>query len=280
MLISPARPAAAAPSPISWSPHAGHGGNRIPTDRVVDVSSASLQFAPFGPAYRFGGGIAQAVRGVEIFVEGGGPYPAADVLEGLRQSLAVVPQVLLDHVDQLRVLARQDDAYDKYYEKAYKIPGFQAVAAGGGGTISFFGGKPYAEGVLFHEIGHNLPVSGGAWRDAVRADDATIAKLAANGKLTPQEFEPIADPVRKARWTARLAPGAVTPYGASSTAEDISEALHFLMKEQRFGHAFATITAADGASRALTFGDAYPARTALLERVAKYDLDADGTIGA
>lgn len=264
----------------SWNPGAGRGGNRIPSDRVTEVGAASMRFAPFGPAYRFGSGIAQAVRGVEVFVERGGPLAAEHVLDGLRASLEHVPRVLLDRVAQLRVLARHDEAYDAYYAKVYGIPGFQAVAAGGGGRISMFGGKPYVEGVLFHELGHNLDVSHGAWRDAVRSDDGTIARLRASGALEPWQFEPVPDPVRKARWTPRLAPGPVTPYGGSSTQEDISESLLQLLGEQRFGHAFAVLRAADGTTRAVTFGEAYPARTALLERSARHDLDGDGNLGS
>lgn len=275
-ITTPARTHAA---PIAWNPDARRGAHRLPSDDSVEVGSARLPFTPGGPAYAFGSGVAQAIRGVEVFLEAGGVLTPEQQLAELTRAFEFVPQSLLDRVRQLRILARQDDAYDRYYERSYGIPGFQAVAAGGGGTISMFGGRPYTDGTLFHELGHNLDMSAREWRDAVRLDDARIAELALGGTLAPLAFEHVPDPVRRARWTPRLAPGAVTPYGGSAMGEDIAESLHLLMSERRFGHAFASITDASGATRALAFGAAYAARTALLERAARADLDADGDIG-
>ncbi|MCW2923292.1 MAG: hypothetical protein JWM98_696 [Thermoleophilia bacterium] len=270
-------PSPAAATPLPWSQGAGRGGNHLPANHPAQVGDQSLRFSPrfSDPAYHFAGGTGQTEHGVELLVETGS---APGVLDGLRAAVAEVPQSILDGVRQVRVLAGHDEGYDRYYEQAYGIPGFHAVAAGGGGAVNFFGGRPYAAGVLFHELGHSLPVSG--WGAAVRADDATIAALAKGGVLAPVEFEPIPDPVRRARWTPRLAPGAVTPYGGSATGEDIAESLHLLLSETHFGHAFATVTPTGGTPRPLTFGEAYPARTAVLERAARSDLDHDGTIGA
>lgn len=278
MQITAPRPVTAAPA--SWNPNAGRGAHRLPGSGSIAVGSARLPFAPGGPAYAFGGGFAQAIRGVEIFIEAGGAMAPQQQFAELARAFEHVPQALLDNVRQLRILARQDTAYDRYFERAYGIPGFQAVAAGGGGSITMFGGRPYTEGVLFHELGHNLSLSSREWRDAVRTDDAKLLELAKLGTLAANPFEFVPDPVRRARWSPRLAPGAVTPYGASAIGEDIAEALHLLMSERRFGHGFASITDASGATRALTFGEAYAARTRVLERAARVDLDGDGDIGA
>lgn len=267
---------------LPWNPDARRGANDIPATAPVEVASAELQFSPGwnDPAYRFGGGVAQALHGVEVFVEDGSARPGVQLLGELRTALDEVPPLLLEHVSQIRVLARSDDGYDRFYEKAYGIPGFHAVAAGGGGAISFFGGRPYTQSTLFHELGHELSVGSREWRRAVADDDATIAALARSGRLAPDEFEPVPDPVRRARWTPRLAAGAVTPYGASATGEDISESLSQLLSERHFGHAFAHVELADGSRRELTFAEAYPARTAVLERASRSDLDGDGAIGA
>ncbi|MCW2960489.1 MAG: hypothetical protein JWM90_876 [Thermoleophilia bacterium] len=270
----------AAAEPLRWNPSAGRNAHRLPTDHVIEVGDAKLKFSPgwTDPAYRFTGGIAQAARGAELFVEAGGPFAADGVLTDLRRALDEVPQPMLDGVNQIRVLARQDEAYDRYFAKAYGIPGFQAAAAGGGGTITFFGGKPYSTGTLFHELAHNLGVGG--WSGASAADDAVVASLLRTGTLRQLEFEPIPDPARRARWTPRLAPGAVTPYGQSATGEDIAEGMRLIMSESHFGHAFAQHVASDGTVRELPFGEIYPNRTAALERAARTDLDRDGTIGS
>jgi len=134
--------------------------------------------------------------------------------------------------------------------------------------------------VLFHEVGHNLPVGGGDWRAAQAADDKRIKELATGATLRPLEFEHVPDEVRRLRWTPRLAPGGITPYADGRQAEDISEALRMLMSERHRGHAFAErVDTATGGVRALTFGEAYPARTRVLELASKADLDGDGDIG-
>ncbi len=266
-------------APISWDPEARRGAHRLPTDRAVEVAPFERSLA-FGTRYRFQGGLAQAMQGVEVLVEHGGPVPVEQVLARIGAQLAQLPAVTTERLRQIIVYKGQDTGYDRYWERTYGIPGFQAVAAGGGGQITFFGGRPYTDGVLFHELGHNIRVSSGDWRRAVEADDATIAALASRATLRAVQLDEVPDPERRARWTARLLPGGITPYGEKSAGEDISEALRMLMSEQHRGHAFAEQVDAAGGVRALSFGDAYPARTALLERITGVDLDRDGTVGA
>jgi hypothetical protein len=265
--------------PIRWNASAGRGGNRVPAEHGVEVAPFERSLGFGMGRYAFQGGVAQALAGIEVLVERGGPVAPEQVLARIGAQLAALPSALTDRLRQIIVYRGQDTGYDGYWERAYGIPGFQAVAAGGGGQVTFFGGQPYNDGTLFHELGHNLPVSTGEWRRAVAADDRTIAQLAKGATLAPVEFEPVPDPVRRERWTARLAPGGITPYADGRWGEDISEALRMLFSERRFGHAFATSTDAAGGVRELRFGDAYPARTALLERASRTDLDGDGVIG-
>ncbi len=272
-------PSSTTADPIRWNTGAPRGGHRLPTDRAVEVSPFERSLAFGGAKYRFQGGVAQALSGVEVLVEHGGPVPVDQVLARIGAQLAQLPAAVTARLRQIIVYRGQDEAYDRHWEKAYGIPGFQAVAAGGGGQVTFFGGKPYTDGVLFHELGHNLGMNASDWRRAMSADDAHIAKLAANATLRPVEFEHVPDPVRRLRWTPRLAPGGITPYADGRLGEDICEALRMLMSEQHRGHAFAEQVDAAGGVRALAFGDAYPARTALLERVTQVDLDRDGVIG-
>jgi hypothetical protein len=134
--------------------------------------------------------------------------------------------------------------------------------------------------VLLHELGHNLPISSSEWTRASPADDDVVARLGAGATLRYHEFEPVPDPVRRARWTARLAPGGITPYSDGRMGEDVCEALRMLLSERHRGHAFAERTDnATGGVSALAFAVAYPARTKLLERATKFDLDGDGDIG-
>lgn len=278
-LAAPLRTGLAA-EPIRWNAGAGRGGNHVPADHAVEVAAFDRSLS-FGSKYRFQGGVAQALSGVEVLVELGGPIPVDQVLARIGAQLAQLPTIVTERLRQIIVYRGQDTAYDRQWEKAYGIPGFQAVAAGGGGQVTFFGGKPYTDGVLFHELGHNLPVSTSDWRRAVDADDAHIAELAKGAAvLRPIEFEDVPDPVRRARWTPRLAPGGITPYADGRWGEDICEALRMLMSEQHKGHAFAERVDAVGGVHALWFGDAYPARTTLLERITQVDLDRDGTIGS
>lgn len=266
--------------PIRWHTGAARGGNHLPTDRAIEVAAFDRSLGFGMGKYHFAGGVAQALSGVEVLVERGGSVAPALVLAKIGAQLAELPSIITERIRQVIVYKGQDDGYDRFWEKRYGIPGFQAVAAGGGGQVTFFGGKPYTDGVLFHELGHNLPVGTGEWQRAVASDDRTIAALAATATLTPVEFEPVPDPVRRERWTPRLAPGGITPYSNGRWGEDICEALRMLVSEQHYGHAFATRTDATGGVHQLAFGDAYPARTALLERITKTDLDRDGTIGA
>jgi len=267
-----------ADQPLRWNLNAGRGGNRLPTDHAVAVGGFSRSLAGMS-RYAFAGGVAQSLQGVEVLVELGGPVDPAVVLARIGAQLAQLPPVVTERLRQIIVYKGQDVGYDTYWERAYGIKGFQAVAAGGGGQVTFFGGKPYTDGVLFHELGHNLPVSSSAWMDAVRADNATIAALARTGALRPVQFEEIPDPARRERWTPRLAPGGVTPYADGRWGEDVSEALNLLLSEHHYGHPFAQVVDAAGGVRALTFAEAYPARTRLLELAAKHDLDGNGRIG-
>lgn len=264
---------------IRWNPRARRGGHQLPSDRAIEVAGFERSLTFGGARYRFRGGVAQALSGVEVLVEHGGPVPVEQVLARIGAQLAQLPRVVTDRLRQIIVYRGQDAAYDRHWEQAYGIPGFQAVAAGGGGQVTFFGGKPYTDGVLFHELGHNLAVSSSDWRRAMSADDAHIARLATSATLRPVEFEHVPDAERRLRWTPRLSPGGITPYADGRIGEDISEALRMLMSEQHRGHPFAEQVDAAGGVRALAFGDAYPARTALLERVTHVDLDRDGVIG-
>ena len=223
---------------IQWNTGARRGGQNLPTDRSVDVLAFNRSLSS-GGSYRFGGGVAQALHGVEVLVEHGGPLEASVVLARIGAQLAQVPPSAFAQLRQIIVYRGQDVAYDSFWERRYQIPGFQAVAAGGGGQVTFFGGKPYTDGVLFHELGHNISVSSGAWRDAVAADDRRLTELSKSATLRAIEFEAIPDPVRRARWTPRLAPGGITPYAEGRTAEDISESLRMLLSERHRGHAFA-----------------------------------------
>jgi hypothetical protein len=275
LAVAPIRPVTT-DAPIHWNAGAGKGGNHVPADHTVEVLGFTRSLG-IGSSYQFSGGVAQAMRGVEVLVEQGGPLPVEQVLEGISRQLALLPETMLERIRQIIVYKGQDVGYDKYWERAYGIPNFQAVAAGGGGTITFFGGKPYTDGVLFHELGHNIRV--GDWSAAQRADDRTIAELAKAGTLRYLEFEPVPDPVRRARWTARLAPGGITPYADGRMGEDISEALRMLLSERHRGHAFAESVDAAGGVHALPFSVAYPARTRMLELATNFDLDGDGDIG-
>lgn len=95
--------------------------------------------------------------------------------------------------------------------------------------------------------------------------------------LAPREFEPVPDLARRARWTPRLAPGAVTAYGATDPHEDIAESMRLLMSEAQYGHSFAQATRGGKHLRDVSFDEAYPARTVILERAAEADLDSDGS---
>lgn len=264
--------------PIVWDPGARRGAQHLPTDAAVEVRAFRRSLSA-GGSYAFTGGVAQALQGVEVLVERGGPVDPLEVLARIDRQLAELPAAALERLRQIIVYRTQDTAYDRFWERSYGIPGFQAVAAGGGGQITFFGGKPYTDGVLFHEVGHNLPVSSGQWSDAMRADDRTIAALAVQSSLRPVAFEEVPDEVRRLRWTPRLAPGGITPYAHGRPGEDISEALRMLMSERHHGHAFAEIVDARGGVRALPFSVAYPERTRVLELAARADLDGDGDIG-
>lgn len=236
-------------------------------------------FARGGAPYHFVGGVADAHRGVRLLFENVNPtQDAAEVRDRVKQQLDEVPQELVKRVNNITVLARQDVAFDSAFEREYGIPGFQAVAAGGGGDITFFGGKPYSVGTFFHELGHNLPVSHSGWRKVVEQDDAAIAKLREREPLSAEPLETVPDPVRQARWHPRLQPGGVTPYGDGRISEDIAESLRFLLSERHFKRSFAT--AGEGASaRPLWFAEAYPNRTRFLEAAAKADLDASDEQG-
>jgi hypothetical protein len=273
-IASPARSVA----PIAWDEGARRGAQHLPTDSTVDVQAFRRSLS-WGAAYEFTGGIAQALHGVEVLVERGGSMDPVEVLARIDRQLAELPEAAIARLRQIIVYRTQDTAYDRAWERAYRIPGFQAVAAGGGGQVTFFGGKPYTDGVLFHEVGHNLPVNGSAWNDAMRSDDRTIAALVATGTLRPVAFEDVPDEVRRLRWTPRLAPGGITPYADGRPGEDIAEALRMLMSERHRGHAFAELVDALGGVRQLTFSEAYPARTRVLEVAANADLDGDGDIG-
>lgn len=231
--------------------------------------------SPDGGTYRFTGGFSDAHRGVKLLLEHVSDAQDAANFAQVTQLLDQIPLKILKRVSSVGLLARQDEAYDRYYERAYKIPGFQAVAAGGWGTITFFGGKLYSVGTMFHEFGHNLSVNQSAWKRAIEQDNRTIAALAARAPLSAEPFELVPDKVRQERWQPRLAPGGLTPYGEGRTGEDIAEGIRLLLSERHFGRAFATIgTGAD--ARPLTFAEAYPARTKLLEQAARFDF-ATGT---
>jgi hypothetical protein len=278
MRIALAAPAMPATDPITWNPGARRGAQHLPTDTTIEVRGFRRSLSS-GGAYEFQGGIAQALQGVEVLVERGGPIDPGEVLARIGRQLAQMPSAALEHLRQIIVYRTQDVSYDRFWERRYGIPGFQAVAAGGGGQVTFFGGSPYTDGVLFHEVGHNLPVSSSAWRDAQRADDRTIAELASRGTLRPVEFEHVPDEARRLRWTPRLAPGGITPYAHGRMGEDISEALRMLMSERHRGHAFAQLVDAQGGVRELRFSEAYPERTRILELASGADLDGDGDIG-
>lgn len=226
-----------------------------------------------GPDYQFTGGFYQGIEGTTLIVEHVNEARNAENLAQVTQLLSEAPKSVTKRVHEITVLAQQDEPYDQYFESAYKIPDFQAVAAGGNGTITFFGGKPYSVGTMFHEFAHNLPVSERDWKRATRRDDATIATLAQSTPLSAEPFEIVPDPVRQARWAPRLSPGGLTPYGDGNLGEDIAEAMRLLLSERHFGRSFATAGTGTDA-HPLWFSRAYPERTKLLERVAKADLDA------
>jgi hypothetical protein len=278
-LLAPTTLGSTSDVPIRWNAGAGRGGNHVPSDHAVEVAPFSRSIG-FGAAYQFSGGVAQALHGIEVLVERGGPVAVEQVLAGISKQLDEMPAIMLEKLRQIIVYKGQDVAYDRYWEKAYGIPGFQAVAAGGGGQVTFFGGRPYTDGVLFHELGHNLGMGSFEWNRAAKEDDKVVAQLGAGATLRYDEFEPVPDPVRRARWTARLAPGGITPYSDGRPGEDVCEALRMLLSERHRGHAFATrVDNATGGVSALPFSVAYPARTKVLERATNFDLDGDGDIG-
>lgn len=130
-----------------------------------------------------------------------------------------------------------------------------------------------------HELAHNLPVDLNQWATARRADDDVVSQLRDEAMLRPREMEQVADPSRRARWSARLAPGGVTPYGETHELEDIAESMRLLLLERSKGVPFAEATDSSGAVRAVRFSEAYPQRTAVLELAARDDLNGDGVIG-
>ena len=256
-----------------WNEQATHGANRITEGEQVTVGASTFSPLAWGiPGYRFTGGTATMHAGVELLVEQGSP-DAGGVLTELTNLIDVAPVLAVAKLAQVKVEARHDDAYDKYYERAYHIPGFQAVAASGPGESTYFGGRIYAEGAFVHELGHVAGdlVSGRAWMHALQADDKVIAGLLASGTLSVSQLGPIEpDPARRARWTARLAPGGITGYGDSALrsgtpVEDICESLRLRTIERYFHGSMATYRDnATGAERAIGFGELYPNRAALL----------------
>lgn len=241
----------------------------------MTVGASTMRPLAFSiPGYEFTGGVATMHAGVEILVENGGTEPNA-LIATISGLLDTAPARAVAELGQLRVQARQDEGYDHYYERAYRIPGFQAVAASGGGMSIYFGGKIYAEGVLFHELGHVAArlFDSGSWMRALHADDTHLREVLATGTLTPKQLGPIVpDPVRRARWTPRLSPGGVTGYAdqaltaAGTPAEDMCEALKIRTMERYFGDAMATFhDAKTGAERDITFAELYPNRAKLLE---------------
>jgi hypothetical protein len=251
------------PQPITWR-FGGKGVNHIPV-------GAQLPVIPFGfpsgvgGTFPFVGGVATALRGVELLVENGSAGDTLKTLAQVEKLVGEVPREILDHTNQIRVVRGQDEKYDRYWEKRYNIPGFKAAAMGGGGSITFFGGKPYTDGALFHEVAHNLYVNERRWEDAAARDDKVVAQFQAQGALKPVELEIVPDPARRERWTPRLAPGGVTPYGDGRPAEDIAESMRLILSEKHYGKSFATITKPTGETRPLTFGEMYPNRVAVLQ---------------
>lgn len=268
-------------APLKWNDRAPRGGHRLPADRPVEVAAFGRKLVPGWPSdrYRFTGGVAQALRGIEVLVERDGPEAPEAVLARIGAQLDQVPAALTGNLRQIIVYNRQDEFYDRFWERQHGIPGFQAVAAGGEGQVTFFGGRPYTDGVLFHEVAHSLPVSTRAWSEAGAKDNVTLNGLAKSGTLRPRPFEDVPDAARRERWTPRLAPGSVTAYGATAAFEDVAEAMRLLLSERHYGHAFGEVVAADGTVRDLPFSAVYPARTRVLETTARADLDGDGTIG-
>lgn len=256
-----------------WNASQARGANKIASGEVVTVGPTQLPGLMLGiPRHAFQGGMATAYRGVEILVEQGSePF---DALTGrLKTVLDAAPQKAVAELRAVTIVNRQDEGYDKYFERQYRIPGFQAVAAGGPGSFRLFGGRLYTDTVVLHELGHVAGggISSGAWKRAAKQDDAQLQALIQQGQLTPNQLGPIVpDPVRRARWTPRLAPGGVTPYGhdqlvRGNVGEDLAEALNLRSSERLYKSPFATLTPLDGSpARPLTFDEAYPGRAALL----------------
>jgi hypothetical protein len=287
MMIGPVLPASAnprmsvAPAPAPTQPrhldHWDEGGrrglNHIADGEVVSVGATTMHPLMWGiPGYRFAGGQATAHAGVEILSEDGGAA-AADNFAKVSSLMDAAPVKAVAELGQVVIEARQDDAYDKYFERAYHIPGFQAVAASGGGLSTYFGGHVHADGVFFHELGHIAGdlVDEGAWGKAITDDDANLRAILAKGTLTPTQLGPVeTDPVRRARWTPTLAPGGVTPYAqdalqSGTRVEDIAEALRLRTLERYDNGLMATFTdKATGAARPIGFAELYPHRAALL----------------
>ena len=269
----------AAPAPARtidhWNERASRGANHVAEGELVEVGPSTFRPLAFGiPGYRFTGGTATAHAGVELLVEGGGPVPQADVLAKLTSLIDAAPSRAVGELAQVKVEARQDEGYDHYYERAYRIPGFQAVAASGPGQSTYFGGRIYFDGAFFHELGHVAGdlVDSWAWNKAIKADDANIAALLQRGTLAPTQLGPVVpDPVRRERWTPRLQPGGITGYGesalkAGTNVEDLSESLRLRTSERYFGSVMATFhDNATGADRPISFAELYPNRAHQLE---------------
>jgi hypothetical protein len=253
--VRPVTPAVVHASPIELT---RVGARRLPS------------LLPMIPGYQFTGGVTGAYRGVELLIEDGCALPVEQVAEQLARLIDASPANAVAQLHHVTVRARQDEGYDRYYSKAYRIPDFHAAAASGYGASTYFGGEVHSPGTFFHELGHQLDVGGGEWHRAMAADDAVIGRLLATGSLEPNQLGPIEpDPARRERWTPRLAPGAVTGYADKALGEEVAESLRLRTIERWFHEAIATyVDRATGARRPVTFDELYPARAALLERIA------------
>ena len=91
------------------------------------------------------------VEGVHVFYEEG---LESQVSYAIRESGGVHPE-LWKQSNEI-VFTRQKNENDKYWEEKYGIPGFEAHATGGDGSIVAYGGSGITGDTIAHECAHNL----------------------------------------------------------------------------------------------------------------------------
>jgi hypothetical protein len=219
-------------------------------------------------------------------------------LEELRAQLDELPRKVAADIRLIRMMNDRNPG-DAYWTAMRGRGDFQAVATGGDGHISWWGGRKSDYGVLAHEAGHTIsgdyrytiqgargiddlglpptwwdqpevwggPPDGDKWLALARADSKHRGSLwteSAPGSWQEDLSGQFVDWIPAVKDGHRITQtgGAVTSYGADSMAEDFAESVRLWALDRKHGYLGIS---SDGTR--IRFKDLFPRRAGYLSRL-------------